>query len=97
MNERKFEQGRVVATAGVDARMKDDLFFMLFCLESLTRHQSCDWGDLCDEDKQLNENAMKYGDRLFSAYNFNGNPEDKIWIITEWDRSATTVLFPDEY
>ena len=54
-----------------------------------------DWGDLDNEDKQENELSLKEGYRLLSAYKKEGLP--KIWIITEADRSATTVLFPEEY
>jgi len=64
-------------------------------MESLTRHRMGDWGKLGDEDKQENELSLKEGYRLLSAYKTDGLP--KIWIITEADRSATTVLFPEEY
>jgi len=62
---------------------------------SLARHLRGDWGDLCPEDWDANERALQYGGRLFSAYQEEGLP--KIWIITEADRSATTILFPEEY
>jgi hypothetical protein len=51
--------------------------------------------NLCYEDSVSNEVVLLEGDRLFSAYEKEGVA--KIWIITEWDRSVTTVLFPDEY
>lgn len=54
-------------------------------------------GNLCDEDKALNDEALKDGNRLMSAYNRKDHPDDKIWIITEADRSVTNVLFPNEY
>lgn len=55
-------------------------------------------GDCCAEDAQLNNDALASGnDRLFSVYNPADHPDWRIWIITEWDRSVTTVLFPDEY
>jgi hypothetical protein len=63
--------------------------------ESLQRHIKGDWGNVCDEDKQENELSLKEGYRLLSAYVTKDLP--KIWIITEADRSATTILFPDEY
>lgn len=63
--------------------------------ELLRRHVTGDWGDLCDEDKQANEDALQCGARIFSAY-VVGNDE-KLWIITEADRASTTVLRPDEY
>ncbi|HAV1239733.1 TPA: plasmid related protein [Salmonella enterica] len=62
----------------------------------LKRHLSADWGDLDEADKRLNDNALKNNnDRIFSAYKIN--PDLKIWIITEYDRSVTTILLPAEY
>jgi hypothetical protein len=69
--------------------------FAKFVVESLVRHATGDWGNLSAEDKEENDLSLKQGLRLFSAYENEGLP--KIWIITEADRSATTVLFPDEY
>lgn len=63
-------------------------------LECIQRHRQGDWGDLCDFDRKANDDALKHGDRILSAYTIVGT---KIWIITEWDRSITTVLFPEEY
>ena len=63
--------------------------------EFLHRHVSGDWGDLVDEDIQENERALEHGSRLFSAYGLNDGT--RIWIITEYDRSATTILLPMEY
>ena len=54
-------------------------------------------GDLEPEDKELNDEALLNGDRLVSAYEYPKHEDWKIWIITEWDRSATTILFPHEY
>lgn len=64
-------------------------------LPLLARHAAGDWGDLDPEDKQLNERALRDGGRLFSAYRFGAGP--KVWVITEADRAATTVLLPEEY
>ena len=91
----KFEFGQMVVTRGVHANMADNQEFSLFVQCSLTRHLSGDWGDLCDEDRETNETALLEGYRLFSSYKQKGMPS--IWIITEADRSVTTVLFPDEY
>jgi len=63
--------------------------------ELLRRHATGDWGDLCNDDKQANDDALKCGARIFSAYVL-GNDE-KLWVITEADRASTTVLRPDEY
>jgi hypothetical protein len=61
----------------------------------LARHASGDWGEVDDHDKGVNEDAVQNGARILSAYSVRGG--DKIWIITEWDRSVTTVLLPSEY
>jgi hypothetical protein len=64
-------------------------------LMALKRHKSGDWGDLCPEDWEANEKALQEGGRLFSVYyDQNGT---KFWVITEADRSITTVLMPDDY
>lgn len=91
----KFNPGRLLVTRGVAEKMKIiDKFYMHVQL-SVSRHLAGDWGDLSDDDRVANEQALQSGDRLFSAYTMEGMP--KIWVITECDRSATTVLFPDEY
>jgi hypothetical protein len=62
---------------------------------ALARHAVGDWGDLCAEDKQVNDQAVVEGSRILSAYQAaNGT---KFWIITEADRSVTTVLLPEDY
>ena len=81
--------GQVVATPG--ALNACDFSNLMLCL---TRHRAGDWGDLGAEDKQANTRALVEGTRVFSAYMVN---ETKIWIITEADRSVTTVLLLDEY
>ena len=63
--------------------------------EFLRRHMSGDWGELSDEDVKENEFSLKEGLRLLSAYQTGKG--QKLWIITEADRSATTVLLPSEY
>jgi len=62
---------------------------------ALQRHQSGDWGDVDDHDRQMNEAALRDGDRLFSIY--NSVRGQKFYIITEWNRSVTTVLLPEDY
>jgi hypothetical protein len=64
-------------------------------IEFLRRHMSNDWGELSDEDERENELSLKEGFRLLSAYRTAKG--QKLWIITEADRSATTILLPDEY
>jgi len=92
----KFPLGRLVMTSGVNNRVADDINFTKFALDSLRRHTRGNWGDLCQEDKDENDLALRVGNlRIFSAYQSDSLP--KIWIITEADRSATTILFPEEY
>ena len=86
------ELGQVVATPG--------------CLEAfaatgqtpdefLDRHVKGDWGELDEEDRQANDDALIDGSRILSSYRLSNGT--KIWIITEWDRSATTCLLPEDY
>jgi len=91
----KFPMGHKVLTAGVMDKASSDEAFARFVRKSLERHSQGDWGNLSAEDTAENEYALGKQLRLFSAYEHNGLP--KIWIITEADRSVTTVLFPDEY
>jgi hypothetical protein len=64
----------------------------------LLRHLKGDWGDMEDEDKNENDLAVKAGDlRIFSAYKTDIEGAEKIWIITEADRSVTTILLPSDY
>lgn len=64
-------------------------------IEFLRRHMSNDWGELSDEDARENELSLNEGSRLLSAYRTAKG--QKLWIITEADRSSTTILLPDEY
>jgi len=75
--------------------MQEYPHFAEFVNEALRRHARGDWGDVGKEDKQENDLSLKEGYRLLSAYEARSLP--KIRIITEADRSATTVLFPNEY
>ena len=61
----------------------------------LQRHATGDWGDVCEEDRVVNNDALQYGDRLLSSYVLSESC--KVWVITEWDRSVTTILLPSEY
>ena len=87
-----FRPGQLVMTPGVaDLERQGKLFTAIY----LRRHLNGDWGDLSDLDRRSNDTALKNGDRLFSAYQVT--PTLRLWIITEWDRSVTTLLLPDEY
>ena len=90
----KFSLGKLVMTRAVHEKMNSDIDFDIGVLESFERYRSCDWCDLCSEDKAENEKALRNGERIFALYNI-GN--EKIYIITEWDRSVTTILFSHEY
>ncbi len=63
--------------------------------EFLSRHEAGDWGDLCIEDRKENEFSLAHGFRLLSSYKLRTGKT--LWIITEADRSSTTLLLPDEY
>lgn len=66
-------------------------------LEAVRRHQRGDWGDVCHEDQKANDYALRHNERLLSVYHTEGDERIKFWIITEWDRSFTTVLLPEDY
>lgn len=85
----KFPLGRMVITANAASQLDT-----VAVHEGLRRHASGDWGEICPEDASLNEGALKDGGRLMSVY---GTGERRFWIITEWDRSVTTVLMPQDY
>ena len=89
-----FISGKWVWTHAVNDKVADDPEFARFVFTSIKRHCAGDWGDLGREDKAENRLALEHGLRLFSAY---GENEEKIYIITEADRSSTTILFPSEY
>ena len=94
-----FSTGQIVATRGVYDLACQNPDFAKFVQKSLNRHVNGDWGGVDDEDKQTNQ-PLKRGTRLVSAYNGDRFPKNgvaTIWIVTEADRSATTILFPDEY
>ena len=85
-----FALGQTVATPHVlKVVPKAEIF------AALLRHQNCDWGDVSPQDKWANDRAVKDGERLLSVY--HSKDGIKFWIITEWDRSATTVLLPEDY
>lgn len=88
-NQPLFPHGRLLATQIIMERFEAPQLIV-----ALNRHLKGDWGDLDDEDKAANDRALEDGTRLFSSYNLPGG---KIWIITEADRSATTILLPEEY
>lgn len=106
VNGAKFPLGQVVATPAALALLERHTFSSSALLN---RHVRGDWGDLFDEDREGNEEALVDGNRLMSVYRLvdaqriADTPLSKrdsfptIWIITEWDRSVTTLLLPSEY
>lgn len=96
----KFPLGQTCLTAGVnDLATEEGLAFLSSIQVLFYRHMCGDWGDVCDEDKQMNNEALIGGGRLLSSYELTDSSERKhtVWIITEADRSVTTMLFPSEY
>lgn len=85
----RFSLGRLVITPGARKALTDKELIL-----SISRHLRGDWGDLGAEERRRNDEALEKGGRLFSAYQ-SGNT--RFCIITEADRSATTILLPDEY
>ncbi len=87
-----FPLGRLFATPGALQALEDsgdrvETF--------LARHSTGDWGDVCDDDKKENDFSVTNGFRLLSVYRLRDGT--KIWLITEADRSSTTMLLPSEY
>ena len=85
----RFPLGQLAITANASLRLATEEVFT-----ALRRHASGDWGDVYPEDALANDTALRDGGRLFSAY---GQGASRVWIITEADRSVTTVLLPDDY
>ena len=90
-----FNTGQIYITCGVNKQITDNAKFAIFVSDSLNKHIRGEWGEISEDDKEENQFSLNRDLRLFSAYERNDFP--KIWIITEADRSVTTVLFPDEY
>lgn len=92
--------GNVMMTMGVKMFMDESSENMMFARNCLERHRNGDWGDICEEDKEINDEALrcdedgKPSERIMSSYE---KGDEKLWIITEWDRSVTTLLLPEEY
>jgi len=90
VNAPRFPLGRLVATPNaLGVLTQDDI------LPALGRHLSADWGDLDEQDKRENDRALHEGSRLLSRS--LSSQGVRFWIITEWDRSVTTVLLPEDY
>jgi hypothetical protein len=92
LNPSRFPLGKLVATPGAIAAMEEAGQSPVAFLE---RHVTGDWGEVCTEDKLANEQALVDGDRIVSAYRTTKG--EKLWVITEADRSSTCILLPEEY
>ena len=88
----RFGLGQVVGTPGALRALRDS---GQHPAELLIRHVTGDWGNLPEEDRAENELSVEKGLRVFSSYKLQTGT--KVWVITEWDRSVTTVLLPEEY
>jgi hypothetical protein len=88
----RFALGRVVATPGALSALEKA---EQLPAEFLDRHVNGDWGEVPDPDKQENELSVEQGFRILSAYTTSAG--DKLWILTEADRSATILMLPEEY
>jgi len=86
----KFRLGHIVSTPNALSQLTNEDI-----LRGIQRHQAGDWGDVCEEDRRENELSLEKGFRLLSVY--HAGKGIKFWIITEADRSATTVLLPEDY
>lgn len=94
--ELKFDLGKQFMTQGV-ANMLDDWKVCNELLDALRRYTKCDWGDIPDEDRALNNNAVEMGEgRILAAYEAS---KGKVWIITDFgdEGNVTTMLLPEEY
>jgi hypothetical protein len=88
----KFNLGQLVATPGALSALEES---GQDAIEFVSRHASGDWGDLSEDDRNENEFSLAHGFRLLSSYKLRNGT--KLWIISEADRSSTTLLLPNEY
>ncbi len=84
----QFELGKIVITRAAIAEISPEDIFI-----AVRRHACADWGNV--DDRQANDDALQGGDRLLSSY--RSAREIEFWILTEWDRSVTTILLPSDY
>lgn len=90
----EFNLGSVVMTNGVATTIEEEKFSTLDLWEILSKYQSRDWGITNTMDQRENNRAVEQGNRVVAKYNIKGID---IFIVTEWDRSYTTILLPEEY
>ncbi len=87
---RLFALGQIVIT-----RNAHEILTSRDANEALIRHLEGDWGQVCESDRQLNDSAVQQGGRIMSEYRSGSGV--RFWIITEHDRSVTTILLPSDY
>jgi len=93
-NPEKFRTGSIVITPGIQDILDRDEQVVLKLPTLLMRHVRGDWGEVEAEDAAVNDKALHDGERLLSVYRLGG---ERVYVLTEADRSATTVLLPEEY
>lgn len=101
------QTGELLFTQSLGKSAQENIHASLFLMQCYTRHRNLDFGDICDEDKRLNEDALSSGGRIMSSYEIPNKlkkhcRDEKIWIITEaknheGKRLCTTILYPSEY
>lgn len=90
----KFNLGNLYKTCGIESIISTDSKYMNELVKCFERFIQLDFGDLCEDDVKSNLNAIKYGERILGSYMTS---HGKIYIITEADRSSTTILLAEEY
>ena len=88
------ETGELITTIGINEAIKSDEIFENELRKCWDRYINLDWGEIDDYDKSVNEEALEIGERIFAKYE---TTKGDIFIITERDRSCTTILFANEY
>lgn len=90
-----FNTGKLYMTRAINNEIAESSKFSKEILKCLARYKSKDWGEMCNEDTLFNDEAVISGNgRIFAAYNTS---KGKVYIITEWDRIVTNILFATEY
>ena len=90
-----YSLGKVVMTNGISSKMAESKKFSDEIMNCFKKYMVCDWDDMCNEDKEMNDNALRTGTaRVLASYDTS---EGKVYIITEQNRSYTTILFANEY
>lgn len=90
----RFQIGKLIITNGIQNIINEDPSFQYELVNYLNRYLNEDWGILCDSDKQMNEAAIKTNERILASYD---TTKGNIYVITERDRSCTTILLRNEY